>query len=324
MSFPLLLNRRLLVRNILKKNNYFAQSLQFRRFSIELESGEIEISKKFYEKPFGINLNKDSPSGLYVQNSAWRDIPAGARFLKVVTDDNKIENILAGANGIQTLKNTSTPCTIYFAVQGTETDLLPKYPQEDENEDKEFWESLKEREEMIDGELKTIKDDLWWKKGADKPWLNLSNKDEPLVPEEAESAELERFLTAINLEEHIDRFHSMTHLVICNTHDMMKLEIPIQHRRKIARAKKHWLQYQNVIKYGPLPYLNADGSRSYSPSVGQQFAEISEGAGFNSENVPKHLQFHWFPPAFPELDWYPPEYKPHWLQPAAPRKGTHY
>ena len=71
-------------------------------------------------------------------------------------------------------------------------------------------------------------------------------------------------------------------------------------------AVKHWLQYQNVVKYGALPYMNADGTRSYSPSVGQHHGEIKYERQYDinpDKPAPKHLQFVWFPPEYPELDW---------------------
>ena len=86
---------------------------------------------------------------------------------------------------------------------------------EEEDSDEEFWESLSMTERVNeDGEVEKVsKPDHWWKKGSEKRWLaNVDPKEEDssLIPMDQEKAELTRFLTAIGLEEHIDRFHSMT------------------------------------------------------------------------------------------------------------------
>lgn len=291
---------------------------------------EYEYKKKFFEKPLGINIVKKPGDALYVHDSAWRDIQAGARFLRVEyldkDDKVKVVDILPFPHGLKALKNAKTPCTIIFAVQDKVQEI------EEDESDEEFWESLEMTERVNEeGEVEKVSNPShWWKKGSEKRWLaNVDRKGEEssLIPMEQERAELTRFLTAIGLEEHIDRFHSMTQLVLCKTYDLMSLEISIQHRRKIMRGVKHWLQYQNVVKYGAMPYMNADGTRSHSPSVGQHHGEIKYERQYDitaEKPAPTHLQFVWFSPEYPELDWYPPEYRPHWVVPIAPRKTTMY
>lgn len=294
--------------------------LHSRRFSAA-PGREFEYKKKFMQRPFGINIEKeeeDGPRGLIVRDSVWRDVEKGSRMHEVSyfeSGEKRTVVIEKGAAGLEQLKKVKVPCEITFKVKAENKE------KEVEDSDEEFWDEI-ENKEIIDpetNETKTIKDKFWWKKGHDKPWLNMQ-KDEPLIPPEQEKAELDRFLKSIRLEEHIDRFKSMTHLILLRTNDMKALEIPVQHRRKIQNAKKHWLQYQNVIKYGALPYMNADGSRSHIPGAQKQFyGEISyEQQSDPDGDVKKHMQFVWFPAEYPVLEWYPPEYKPHWLSPAAP------
>jgi len=302
---------------------------------LRARGNEITYTKRFNEKPFGINVNKTDTSALYVSSSAWRDIVPKARFayveeIRTVTNkDGKKEEqflekkVLTSPDDLGILKKVRTPCQITFYMP-LENKQIVEDAKLEEAEDNEFWKSLDKIEQFNTktGKVEEKENRLWWKVGAEKPWVNTSRDSEPLIPMNQEKAELTRFLTTLELEEHIDRFHSMTQLVLCKTEDLTLLEIPIQHRRKILKAKKHWLQYQNIMKYGPLPYMNADNTRSYMPNATQQMnAEIEYQPQKDitpDKPAPKHLQFVWFPPKFPDLDWYPDEYRPEWVTPIAP------
>jgi len=301
---------------------------------------ELQYTKRFNEKPFGINVNKAEKSALWVTSSAWRDIVPMARFayveelkIKRVKDKDQIEvgerKVLANPDDLEILKKIRTPCQITFYMPVENQEAVDEAKAEADDDDL-FWSSLDKVEQYNTKteEVEQKQDRLWWKVGAEKPWVNTSRDSEPLIPMEQEKAELTRFLTTLELEEHIDRFHSMTQLVLCKTEDLTLLEIPIQHRRKILKGKKHWLQYQNIMKYGPLPYMNADGTRSYMPNASQQMnAEIEYQPQKDmtaDKPAPKHMQFVWFPPKFPDLDWYPDEYKPDWVTPIAPASKSKY
>lgn len=106
--------------------------------------------------------------------------------------------------------------------------------------------------------------------------LTFNNNQWYVNSDSEEKQFVQRFLDIHGFSSQSSKFESMSKLSQMKRKDLKEKDMCAKTRKKILRAVNHWMEVNNIVKYGAFPYYKTDGNRSSLPSSSQVKAEIAK------------------------------------------------